>query len=246
MDLTPSRGFVADAKLGVALTDPKRIAHAVGMRIEPPRFPWAVLSIVVLFAAASLPLAASPARATTIEALDLDQLVTRSDAVVTAIVTRKDVHYDRRGRIVTDVSFEVVETLKGTPRVGATLVVRCLGGEIGDVGMRVPGEPRFEVGDERLLFLRDRGAYHRAVGMSQGVLPIRRDAQGHRMALPGGDGLHLVRQAGGSLQHASPALSQPVPLHELTARVRQMAGTGTSNATGTDDGNSTSGDATRR
>ncbi|MEM9191317.1 MAG: hypothetical protein AAGF12_19245 [Myxococcota bacterium] len=163
------------------------------------------------------------ARATTVAALDLVELVRRSDKVVSAVVVGMETRYDARRRIVTDVTVEVAESMKGGAQPGERIVVRCLGGEVGDVGMRVPGEPRFEVGDETMLFLRMQGGVHRAVGMSQGVLPIRLDDRGYRMALPGGEGLHLVRPASrGQLQHAPGALVAPVPLHELTNQIRTL------------------------
>jgi hypothetical protein len=164
------------------------------------------------------------ARATTIEALDLRELVRGSDHVLVGFVLRTDVHLDHRERIVTDATIRIDERLHGPAAAGSTVVVRSLGGELGDLGLRIEGEPSFVPGERLVLFGRTIAADRvlRPVGMSQGVLPIERRPEGD-VVLPGGQGLAMVqRGSDGQLRGAPPALLEPRPIDELLAEVRDL------------------------
>src|SRR5688572_9727328 len=56
---------------------------------------------------------ASPGSATLVEALDLQTLVHEAEQVVLARVIGQQSRWDERGRIVTDVTLQVEETIKG-------------------------------------------------------------------------------------------------------------------------------------
>ncbi|HEY8431329.1 MAG TPA: hypothetical protein VIL20_23275 [Sandaracinaceae bacterium] len=167
---------------------------------------------------------ASSAHATISEALSLEELVRRADHVVVATAIGERARRDARGRIVTDYTVRVDEVMKGDARPGATLVMTRLGGVLGDVGMRVEGEPSLEVGARYVLFL-DRlsdGRTLRPVGMSQGVLPVQ-DRGGEPTVLPGGGGLSLVQRVrGGRLVPAPAAILHATPLAELRDRVERI------------------------
>jgi len=170
-------------------------------------------------ALAALGLCAVPVSASVTEALDLIQLVRESDAVLVGRATRSESKWDSRRRIVTDVTVEVERTMKGDATEGEHLVLRQLGGSIGELGMRVAGEPQLAVGDRAVLFgRRATGTHLRPVGMSQGVLPVRVEA-GVDMVHPGGAGLALVRRVQGQVITAPPALIQPRPLGEVVAEI---------------------------
>lgn len=178
--------------------------------------------LLALAALAAAVFVVAPAFATTIEALDMRALVERSDRVLLGTVVRQEARWDDRHRIVTDVTVRVEDAMKGDAAVGHEVVVRCLGGAIGDLGMHIEGEPSFEDGDRAIVFGRAiRGAaYVRPVGMSQGVLPIR-TLEGREMVLPGGRGLALVSRAqGGRLLAAPAALLAPRPLPDVVAEIR--------------------------
>lgn len=172
------------------------------------------------------------ARATITEAMDLRALVRDSDHVVLATVISTEARYDHLDRIVTDATLRVDERMWGPAREGSTVVVRRLGGVLGDVGLRVEGEATFEPGERVILFartLRSEGVL-RPVGMSQGVLPVRTGststgggAAGGEVVMPGGDGLALVRRGeDGRLASAPGAISEPTPLDALLARIRDL------------------------
>lgn len=173
-------------------------------------------------AAVLLPaLAAGPAAATVTAALDVRELVAQADHVVVGRVVSQHAHWDARRRIVTDVTVEVEQSMKGAAE-GERIVVRRLGGAIGDLGMRVAGEPDFTDGERAVLFAARSGGLLRPVGMSQGVLPIRVDPRGREMVLPGGQGLALVRPVQGNrLVTAPAALIGPRPLEDVLDDIRR-------------------------
>lgn len=177
----------------------------------------------VAAALAALCLATAPAVASVTEALDLPTLVRESDFVLVGRATHAEARWDAGRRIVTDVTLRVERSMKGDAAPGDEVIVRQLGGSIGELGMRVAGEPTIGTGDRLVLFGRrsGTGAHLRSVGMSQGVLPVRVE-EGRDVVHPGGAGLALVRQVQGQLVTAPPALVHPRPLDELEADIRRI------------------------
>jgi hypothetical protein len=162
---------------------------------------------------------AGTAEATISEALSLQELVGQADHVVLATAVDEHARRDARGRIVTDFTVRVDEVVKGRSRAGATLVMTRLGGAIGDLGMRIEGEPSLAIGGRYVLFLRVMrdGRTLRPVGMSQGVMPIE-EREGELTVLPGGGGLALMQRVqGGTLVPAPPAILHPEPYAEVRA-----------------------------
>lgn len=170
---------------------------------------------------------ASPASATISQALSLGELVDQADHVVLATCVDARASRDGRRRIVTDFTLRVQESMKGGASAGETLTMRRLGGAIGDLGMRIEGEPHLEVGERYLVFLRtlSDGRTLRPVGMSQGVMRVQ-DEGGELTVQPGGDGMALVQRArGGQLVPAPAALLHPEPYVLVRDRVERMAET---------------------
>lgn len=172
----------------------------------------------------ALSLAALPAAASIVEAFDLATLVTRSDHAVLATAVRTQSRWDGRGRIVTDVTLRVEDSMKGDSSAGDEVVLVVLGGEIGDIGMTVAGEPRFTPGDRAIVFAaRSSQGRLRPVGMTQGVLPIV-ERGGRALVQPGGDGLSLVRRSrDGVLRPAPAALLEPRALDRVIDEIRVLA-----------------------
>jgi hypothetical protein len=165
--------------------------------------------------------ATSAARASIVEALDLDALVAEAEDVVLARVIKQWSHYDERGRIVTDYSMQVEETQKGKSVAGAALTVRRLGGVVGDRGMRIAGEPTFRVGELVLLFgRRDGETYLRPVGMAQGAMRVF-EQNGERWTRSDTQGMALVRH-GASGEKARAAAQEPRRLSDLMQQVREL------------------------
>ena len=120
------------------------------------------------------PLSAS---GTTVEALDTDELATRATTIVTGKVV--DIESQWEGRmVVTDVHVEVATCMKGS--CDERLVsLRVLGGEVGDLAMRVDGVASFALGEEVMLFLEPAGVQAserlRTTGLAQGKFSLRRE-----------------------------------------------------------------------
>lgn len=125
-----------------------------------------------LFVLLLTPLAA---QATTLIHQDTRALVRgSSDVVVGRVVSTTSRWSEGRRHIVTEVTVEVAQSLKGE-RTRLTLVQ--LGGELDGMRYSVPGSPTFQTGEEALLFVwRDARGNAQVNGMAQGKFEIRRDA----------------------------------------------------------------------
>ena len=195
--------------------------------IPPPGYPLLVrrrwTGLVLIAGALFATLIAGRADASVVLALDLRELVQGSAQVVVGTVLRQHSLYDSRRRIVTDVTLRVDETLKGAARHGDQIVIRRLGGAIGEIGMRVEGEPAFEVGQRSIVFARRTpSGTLRPVGMAQGVMRIQR-LEGRDLVLPNGHGLSLLRRLpDGRLVGAQPAITAPRALDEVLAQIRDV------------------------
>ncbi len=161
-------------------------------------------------------------------AMDFPTLVHDADHIVVGTVESQASRWDDRGRIVTDVTLRVEETMKGDRGTGETLVLTHPGGSIGNVGAHIEGEARFYVGERALVFgANTNGARPlvRPVGMSQGVFEIRslEANPGIDMVMPSGVGLALMQQVtNGRLLPAPPALVEPRALPQLRTELRAI------------------------
>src|SRR3954463_1814298 len=103
----------------------------------------ALLAVLVIGAPAlSVALTASserPASASAVIALTLDDLVDKSDVVVLVTPKSKTARWEA-GRIVTYTTVVVDTSVAGGPATGDSLVVRTMGGVVGDIGQKVFGE----------------------------------------------------------------------------------------------------------
>ena len=154
--------------------------------------------------------------------MELEGLTDLADEVVVVEALDAQPRWDAFGRIVTDVRLRISEGMKGSLRVDDEAMATFLGGAIDGVGMRVEGAARMAPGDRAVFFARSResmiGPVLRPVGMSQGVLPLRR-VDGLDMVHPGGQGLVLVERGPSGLLPSPGALSRAQPLEELRRRI---------------------------
>lgn len=123
-------------------------------------------------------LLARGAAPTSVVAPTLPDLVSTAESIVVADVVdvRSAWVVSRAGRaIVTDVTFSIRQTLKGTTYAQRSF--EFLGGTVGDDTLRVSGMPEFHIGDRDVLFLRDSGTpVSPIVGLMYGRFRIVRDA----------------------------------------------------------------------
>ncbi len=148
--------------------------------------------------------AAVTAFATSVIPPDFDQLVNESDYVVRAVVKSVASEYRPEGSgntIITKVTLDVKEVLSGNPP--SPLVLQMLGGTVGDDTLVVQGSPRFKVGDEDILFIKNNGtAISPLLAMMHGRYPILRD--------PATGRLYVARNNHTPL-HSTAEISTPLP-----------------------------------
>ena len=118
----------------------------------------------------SVVILAAPLCATTVQKMELPQLVSASDNIVQGRVESIETRYEDK-MVYTYVSLIVDDPLKGDRR--RTVLLRQLGGRIGAKAIRISGMPEFKTGDEVIVFLRDRkdGTFD-VVGLNQGKYDV--------------------------------------------------------------------------
>jgi hypothetical protein len=168
--------------------------------------------------ASILLLPASPATATVYLPADFDQMVTASVFIVhgSVVDVRSEAIADRR-TIVTYVTVDVAQRLKGSPGEAVTFLVP--GGQIGRYERVVVGAPQFERGDEVVVFLSARGpSIPYVFGLSQGVYRISR-VTGQALVLPPVVAGAVDGTGAGRIVRGDPA-RRPLPLDDFTREVR--------------------------
>jgi hypothetical protein len=169
-------------------------------------------------------MAASPAEGSVVQALELDELVDESDQILLGRVVFSESFLRANGTIGTWHRVEVEQDVRGNARGEREVIVETLGGHIGDVAMRVEGEPSFSIGERVVLFARQGGGYSalRPVGMGQGVMRVRNE-QGVDTVIQTRAGLLLMRRtAEGRLEKSLGALPRKERLDTFLSRVRSL------------------------
>ena len=125
---------------------------------------------------ALIPLLLAPLGATTAVEMSFEEAVARSEAIVHGAVVRSRSAWDPdRTAIWTHYDIRVQARLKGGS--GAILTVSEPGGEIDGKRMQIVGAPRYEVGEEVVVFAASTPiGYLRTCGWGQGKLEVRPDA----------------------------------------------------------------------
>jgi hypothetical protein len=137
----------------------------------------------VLFAALAIGgagvVAASPARATVMVEIPLEELVRDADGIVLGRVERvgSRLELDEHGLTpATVTTIRVERWIKGGGE--ASIRLREWGGTAGGTTMRVPGSPEYVVGQRVVVFLESTGAEYRTLQMCQGQFIVPRSAPG--------------------------------------------------------------------
>jgi hypothetical protein len=121
------------------------------MRPRRSPLPAALAPLVVLAAAL---LAPRPATATVVVAKTLDELTSEAEVIVHARVERVESRFDTGVRTIhTYTTLRVMETLKGPEDGPARITVRQLGGTAEGLTQLLPGDAKFTVNTEVIVFL---------------------------------------------------------------------------------------------
>lgn len=181
------------------------------------------------FAALALSLVGVDAVATTLVTRSTEERVTRAHSVVIAEVAvdaqghREARAFWREGRIFTDVTMVLRETLRGASP-GARFVVRLPGGALDGVTQHLVGAPALEAGEVAVVILhRVADGSLGVMDLAAGVMPLSVDARGVVTVRPGdtGDISFLPSPDGAPRGWSMPATG--CSLDEFVARVRGMS-----------------------
>ena len=117
-------------------------------------------------------------RATTLARLSLDQLAAAADNVARVRCAGAESHWEN-GSIWTVTTFDVVDRMKGD--LPSRITVRLPGGKVGALNAAVEGTPKFNSGEEAIVFLEriPTGGYSVA-GWVEGTFRIALDAKTHQ------------------------------------------------------------------
>ncbi len=154
-------------------------------------------AMVYLLAVMMLALAPPALQATTLVRLSLEQLSRASSAIVRGHVVSQSSHWNlQHTQIVTDTVLAVEEVMKGSP--SSTVLVRQLGGTVGNWHVSVPGSPRLLPHASYVLFLepaREPTGFYLVVGMMEGAYPVYRDSHTGRYRVVRPFGAQFVKAA---------------------------------------------------
>jgi hypothetical protein len=104
-------------------------------------------------------------------------------------------------RIVTYCRVEVTQPIDGRPPAETSLMLRTLGGRVGDIGQLVHGEVRFELDKPMVVFLApDVDGVLGVTAMAQGHYPLSFETDGLRRLLPSPNMPSLMAIEGSAVQ----------------------------------------------
>ena len=121
-------------------------------------------------------LIASPASATSLLPLTLEQLSTRADLIFHGRVIEDTTARDKHsGQIATFTTFEIIELIKG--KAADRHTIKQIGGHLKETGttLRIQGVPRYIVGETYVIFLpqQSRLGFSSPLGLYQGSFTVR-------------------------------------------------------------------------
>ena len=169
-------------------------------------------------------LSTAPADGSVVQGLELEELAAEADRIILGRVLFSESFLRRDGQIWTWHRIEVEREIRGHDPDQRELIVETMGGQIGEIGMRVEGEATFQVGERVLVFAHGGGPYaaFRTVGMGQGVMRVRRE-KGVDTVRQSREGLLLLRRdADGRLKRNFGALPEPERLDAFLSKLRQI------------------------
>ncbi len=131
--------------------------------------------------------AITPAHATTLVSMSIEQLTQASSDIVQGRVVNQECGWNAaHTQIVTITTLAVSQSLRG--KAAATVRVRQLGGTVGNLTVTIPGDVVFRPQGEYVVFLEPaEGSTYHVVGMSQGLFPVYQASASKepRVVLPG-------------------------------------------------------------
>lgn len=152
--------------------------------------------------------------ATLVPRMSVEQMIDDSELIVHGTVLRSWSGWDRARQFIwTHYELQVSDMIKGLP--SARLVVSEPGGIVGETAMQIAGAPRYEVGEEVVLFLnRTPIGYLRSCGWGQGKFGV---------SSLGGAG-PVVRAAAAGVSFVEAQGGQPAELEKARTPINSFSG----------------------
>lgn len=169
---------------------------------------------------------AAEAQATIVVPMTIEEMAVEAALVARGRVVNTQAAWDdAHRRIYTYTEIQILERIHAPSAVPDSIVVRTLGGEVGNIGMKVSGTPKFTMGEEVVVFLRldpiDPQQFQ-VIGMSQGKFHVERPLKGGALLVPSAEGLAFARPGSDGRMKIDPQHEDParVPLESLRERVQ--------------------------
>jgi hypothetical protein len=146
--------------------------------------------------------------------MDLPTLVKQADSIIQGTVDHIEVKWEA-GNAYTYTYVNVADPMKGER--ARTVTVKQLGGKVGNLTQFVSGMPKFEKGEEVILFLKKNQASNTSMvlGLNQGKYEITKD-----YAVSNVSGVELFNPKTGKIETA--AFVERAPVETLKAKIREL------------------------
>jgi hypothetical protein len=144
-----------------------------------------------------------PAAASLAFAVGLDELVRRSQRVVVSEPLDVESRWEtvgKRRHIVTYTRVRALELLRGVPLEEEELMVRTLGGRVGDLAELVHGEAVLTLGHRAVLFTMPARGALAVTAMAQGHYPLAPDKVGRERLQRSPAAVELLDQPGAAVE----------------------------------------------
>lgn len=162
------------------------------------------------------------ARATTVIPPTFEQLVNDAELIFQGTVTATQSRWAGGGtqrHIVTDITFRIDDSIKGT--LGGGYTIQVVGGTVDGQTLEVSDSPKFKIGDREILFVEHNGhQFVPLVGIMHGRFHIRTDADGREVvAKDNGAPLANVSKLGTDEQAA--VTGAPLTANDFKSAIRK-------------------------
>jgi hypothetical protein len=167
--------------------------------------------MVIAIAALAL-VGAQVAFATTVQKLTLQELTKKSESIVMARVDDAVSSWDAAHKeIYTYFTLSVLQPVKGS-KGATTIMLRQIGGTVGNIASVVPGMPSFRKGEEVVVFLtqKDAAGYPWVMGLQQGKYSVMTAKNGVKMVRNDLAGTEFLTKSG---SHVGATTAPDMPLN---------------------------------
>jgi len=144
-----------------------------------------------------------PAQASLARAVQVEELVSRSQHVMLGEPLDADSVWEQVGQrkhIVTYTRVRALEMLGGADPKQDELLVRTLGGRVGNLGELVHGEALLTLGERSVLFVMPTRAGLSVTAMAQGHYPLARDTAGIERLRRSPEANELINEQGSAVK----------------------------------------------